>query len=340
MNVIKFPPLLRSGSRKAFVAARPRNSHEFRYRCAALCFALFLAISTAFARDPLTFGSIETTVPEGPLRGWWARIRLDDPRVRVDSTAPLAETIAEYPAAETKLETVPDWAEAHGATLAINASFFDLLSDPKKASPSYTPGYYTGGPSDILGVSLGSRGLVSPPRIVEAHGDPALLIYADGRARITYVEPDELAGVVCAVAGIGATDDRKISGSLLVEAGKNTGATARVAPKVRHPRTAAGVTADGRTLILLTIDGRQPGHSVGATLLEMADMLIELGAHDAVALDGGGSTSFYLKRSDGSVVANKPSGGQWRPVANHLGIWIAPAPTTATPAAAEPAHKR
>ncbi len=297
--------------------------------------ALLFVGSSAAARDPLTFGSIETTVPEGPLRGWWARIRLDDPRVRVDSTAPLAEKIAEYPAAETKLQTVPDWAEAHGATLAINASFFDLLSDAKKASPSYTPGYYAGGPSDILGVSLGSRGLVSPPRIVEKHGDPALLIYADGRARITYVEPDELAGVVCAVAGIGATDDRRISGSLLVEGGKNTGATARVAPKVRHPRTAAGVTADGRTLILLTIDGRQPGHSVGATLLELAEMLIELGAHDAVALDGGGSTSFYLKRPDGSIVANKPSGGKWRAVANHLGIWIAPA----LPAAAESPRK-
>ena len=289
----------------------------------------------AFAREPLLFGSIETASPDGPVRGWWAKVRLDDPRVRLDSTAPLAEKITDYPSAEAKLQTVPDWAEAHGATLAVNASFFDLLSDAKKASPSYTPGYYTGGPSDILGVSLGTRGLVSPPRIVEARGDPALLIYADGRARVTYVEADELTGVACAVAGIGATDDRKNSGSLLVEAGRNTGATARVAPKVRHPRTAAGVTADGHTLILLAVDGRQPDHSVGATLPEMADMLIELGAHDAVALDGGGSTSFYLKRPDGTAVTNKPSAGKWRPVANHLGIWIAPEPSKSPAAPAK-----
>jgi hypothetical protein len=291
--------------------------------------ALLIVATSALARDPLTFGSIETMTPNGPLRGWWARIRLDDPRVRFDSTAPLPEPMSEYPEAETRLQTVPDWAEANGATLAINASFFDLLSDARKASPSYTPNYTTGGPSDILGVSLGSRGLVSPPRVVEARGDPALLIYADGRARITYVEPADLDGVVCAVAGIGATDDRTIPGSLLVESGRNTAATARVAPRVRHPRTAAGVTADGCTLILLTIDGRQPGHSVGATLLELADLLIDFGAHDAVALDGGGSTSFYLKRPDGSVVTNKPSSGQWRPVANHLGLWLEPAPARA-----------
>lgn len=300
-------------------------------RPAALLLAAQLFAAAALARDPLLFGSIEMNSPDGPVRGWWAKIRLDDPRVRLDSTAPLAEPVPDFPATETRLLPVPDWAEAQGATLAVNASFFDLLSDPKKASPSYTPDYRTGGPSDILGVSLGSRGLVSPPRVVEARGDPALLIYADGRARATYAGKDDLVGVVCAVAGIGATDDRRLPGSLLVEAGVNTGATARVAPRVRHPRTAAGVSQDGRTLILLTIDGRQPAHSVGATLIELADMMLELGAHDAVALDGGGSTSFYLKRPDGSVVANRPSSGKWRPVANHLGVWIAPV--------AEPAHR-
>ncbi|MBA4138161.1 MAG: hypothetical protein C0518_12665 [Opitutus sp.] len=303
-----------------------------------LCALLLVVAPVAPARDPLTFGSIETTTPDGPLRGWWAKIRLDDPRVRLDSTAPLGTPMPDVPDAEATLQTVPDWAEAQGATLALNANFFGLVRDPKKASPGYKPGYRAGEPSNILGLSLSSRGLTSPPRLVAAHGDPALLIYADGRARVTYVAADDLAGVVCAVAGIGATDDQKNPGSLLVEAGQNTGATARVAPKVRHPRTAAGVAADGRTLILLAIDGRQPGHSVGATLPEMADMLLELGTHDAVALDGGGSTSFYLKRSDGTVVTNKPSGGQWRPIANHLGIWIAPAAAKRS-AAAEPEHK-
>ncbi|MBI2511988.1 MAG: phosphodiester glycosidase family protein [Opitutae bacterium] len=166
---------------------------------------------------------------------------------------------------------------------------------------------------------------------MDGRGDPALLIYAD-HARVTYARATDLDGVVCAVAGLGPTDDRKQPGTLLVEAGRNAGATARVSPKVRHPRTAAGVTADGRTLILLAVDGRQPGVSVGATLPEMADLMIELGARDAVALDGGGSTSFFLKRSDGTLLTNKPSDGNWRPVGNHLGVW-ASWPKQAQPAA-------
>lgn len=294
---------------------------------------LLLGVRTAPAREPLVFGSIETRTPAGPVRGWWAKIHLDAPGVRLDATAPLATRDALPPGTEARLLPVNEWAETNGATLAINASFFDLRNDPKPASAEYTPDYTAGAPSDIRGLSLGVRGLVSPPRVVAEQGDPALLVYADGHARAAYAGAGDLAGIICAVAGIGATDDRKQPGTLLVEAGRNAGATARVAPNVRHPRTAAGVTADGHTLILLIIDGRQPGHSLGVTLPELAGLMLELGAFEAVNLDGGGSTSFYLRRADGSVVTNRPSGGKWRPVANHLGVWIG------EPAPAAPATK-
>ncbi|MBI2813358.1 MAG: phosphodiester glycosidase family protein [Opitutae bacterium] len=302
-------------------------------RCVlAAAAGLLLCARPMPAREPLVFGSIETKTPAGPARGWWAKIHLDQPGVRLDTTAPLAKRDGLPPGTEAVLLPVNEWAESNGATLSLNAGFFGLLLDPKPASAEYTPNCTTGAPSDIRGLSLGTRGMVSPPRMVEQRGDPALLVYGDGHARVTYARDSDLAGVTCAVAGIGATDDHRQPGTLLVEAGRNTGATARVAPNVRHPRTAAGVTADGRTLILLAIDGRQPGHSLGVTLPELADLMIELGATEAVNLDGGGSTSFYLRRADGSIVANQPSGGKWRPVANHLGLWIGePAPATPAP---------
>lgn len=287
---------------------------------------LFLCARLALAGEPLLFGSIETKSSAGPVRGWWAKIHLNQPGVRLDTTAPLAAQSALPAGTEAKLLPVNAWAEANGTTLAINAGYFDMLTDPKPASAEYTPNYTTDEPSDIRGLSLSTQGLVSPPRVVTEQGDPALLIYGDGRARATYAREGDLAGVVCAVAGIGATDSLRQAGTLLVEAGKNTGATARVAPTFLHPRTAVGVSADGHTLILLVIDGRQPAHSVGVTLPELADLMLELGAHDAINLDGGGSTSFYLRRADGSVVTNQPSGGKWRPVANHLGIWISGVP--------------
>ena len=104
--------------------------------------------------------------------------------------------------------------------------------------------------------------------------------------------------------------------------GKNVGEHARVQPMVRHPRTGAGVSKDGRTLWLVVVDGRQPEYSVGMTLPELGDLLIELGADDALNLDGGGSSSFVARNSAGEWITNKPSDGKFRPVANHLGFRV------------------
>ncbi len=72
--------------------------------------------------------------------------------------------------------------------------------------------------------------------------------------------------------------------------------------ETRHPRTAVAKMKDGKFL-MMTVDGRQPGVSVGMNLNELAEYLLSLGAVDAMNLDGGGSTTMFL---DGKVV-NKPS---------------------------------
>lgn len=70
----------------------------------------------------------------------------------------------------------------------------------------------------------------------------------------------------------------------------------------RHPRTAVGWTARGDVL-LVTVDGRQQGWSEGMSLPELADLMIGLGAVEAMNLDGGGSTTFV----DRGTVDNRPS---------------------------------
>ncbi|CAM5325656.1 phosphodiester glycosidase family protein [Streptomyces pharetrae] len=62
----------------------------------------------------------------------------------------------------------------------------------------------------------------------------------------------------------------------------------------RNPRTAAGVTRDGR-LLLLTVDGRRPGHSAGLSITETAEVMRGLGAVHAINLDGGGSTAMVVR---------------------------------------------
>jgi Phosphodiester glycosidase len=72
--------------------------------------------------------------------------------------------------------------------------------------------------------------------------------------------------------------------------------------EARHPRTAVGVRADGR-ILLVTVDGRQPELSVGMTIAELAALLLELGAVEAVNMDGGGSTTMVVR----DRVVNSPS---------------------------------
>jgi exopolysaccharide biosynthesis protein len=75
----------------------------------------------------------------------------------------------------------------------------------------------------------------------------------------------------------------------------------------RQPRTMAGVTRAGG-LILVTVDGRQPGRSEGATPTEEAALLRSLGAVSGVNLDGGGSTAMAVR----GALADVPSGGTLR----------------------------
>ena len=91
----------------------------------------------------------------------------------------------------------------------------------------------------------------------------------------------------------------------------------------RHPRSAAGVSADGSILYLLVIDGRRPG-SAGATELETALLLRALGSHEGLNLDGGGSSTLAIRYPDNTVrTVNTPGGiGRERVVAGCIGIII------------------
>ena len=71
----------------------------------------------------------------------------------------------------------------------------------------------------------------------------------------------------------------------------------------RNPRTAIGYTADG-TILLVTVDGRRPGWSVGMTMAGLAHEMIALGAVNAVNLDGGGSTVMWVA---GQGLVDRPS---------------------------------
>jgi hypothetical protein len=93
------------------------------------------------------------------------------------------------------------------------------------------------------------------------------------------------------------------------------------------PRTAVGLNKNGRYLILIVVDGRQPFYSEGATFTQLAQLMIDQGAYVAMSLDGGGSSTLVIEGENGEPeVLNSPIDnyipGRERPVGNHLGVFI------------------
>lgn len=176
--------------------------------------------------------------------------------------------------------------------------------------------YYTGADiqwnADLIGLSISEGQIVSQPESLP-YGGRSFLVSQDNIARFEVTSPgSDLTGVWTAVE----------AWPFFLVNGLNN---ANPSDTSVHPRTAIGLTGDNRYLIMITIDGRQPGYSDGATLWETAEWLIRFGAYNGLNLDGGGSTHMWISNGDGGAIAlNSPS--EDRAVAGHLGVFAAPLP--------------
>ena len=91
-----------------------------------------------------------------------------------------------------------------------------------------------------------------------------------------------------------------------------------------HPRTAIGIDWETGNILMLVIDGRQD-FSRGYTMVELARLMTELGADEALNLDGGGSSTMIARKTNGKVrVLNSPSDGRPRAVPNGLEVFYTP----------------
>jgi exopolysaccharide biosynthesis protein len=99
--------------------------------------------------------------------------------------------------------------------------------------------------------------------------------------------------------------DALVTGPLLLYHGKRVRLPETSIVVNRHPRTCIGIEKNGR-VILLTLDGRTD-QAVGMTLVRLTDLMISLKCTDAVNLDGGGSTTMWIRGKPFGGVVNMPS---------------------------------
>ena len=116
-----------------------------------------------------------------------------------------------------------------------------------------------------------------------------------------------------------AAEDIVAAGPKLISNGRIeiTDARERMIPGLRnglHPRTAIASLADGR-VVLVVVDGRRPPDRVGMTLDELARVLMELGAREAINLDGGGSSTMVVR---GAIVNHPSDAAGERPVSDAI----------------------
>ena len=101
------------------------------------------------------------------------------------------------------------------------------------------------------------------------------------------------------------------SGPIMLENGRisDWSACGKSFIDTRHPRSAIYTKKDG-TIVFITVDGRSEGNAAGVSIPELAFLIRVLGGKEAINLDGGGSTTLWLKGAPDNGVLNYPTDNQ------------------------------
>lgn len=210
---------------------------------------------------------------------------------------------------ETDIQTVRDFVNEQNAQIGINAGFF----------------YWDGTGYDVMGFAASDGAIYSPfitwydfpkPLVslnISAANIASVIKYNATMPPPYYYEPPSTS-IYNAVPG----------SERIVYNGVNTTSTTYYLDTALHPRTAGGITSDNK-LVLVTVDGRNPGHSDGMYTREIADVLIEFGVKTGINFDGGGSTTLVFADPNVRLV-NIPVGisdvpGTERLTANNIAIF-------------------
>ena len=257
--------------------------------------------------------------PKLPLRAWYVSVARGKESGRVE--------VLVSDDTEDRRETVSSFAADTGACVVINGGYFSMELTPTRHAGLLVVDGVIEAPATRSVV----RGEVRYPTaraalgVTDAGFDVAWVTSREGNLQSWSAPPSHRQGSPAELDPTTSTpwnvEDALGGGPALVSDGEIKVATNEEvffgsAIPYTHPRTAAGITADG-TLLLLLVDGRQRA-SRGVRLEELAAIMVEIGAEEALNLDGGGSSSLVV---NGQLLNNPVGRGMEREVMTALGVF-------------------
>jgi len=235
------------------------------------------------------------------------KINLNTPGIRFTTTPGNGEAGPR----ETWCETTREFVQNAKAQIGINGNFF--INDKETHA-------------ELLGLAVSDGKTVSP----WDRGWAKFAVNIAEDNSVTFLERADKAWGTTKTHPEALLYNTLSGNMMIVKGGQST------APEggERHPRTGIGLCRE-RTLLLLIVDGRQPEYSVGMTYAEMASIFLKYGAVEALALDGGGSSTLVIANPVPQVVnvpipIEMPGGfsinppGIERKNGNNLAVFAAP----------------
>ena len=303
---------------QAFVACVSCSATAFTWAAAGpdLAWEPLVALNAGLPAGVRVYAGTDSKLP---LRAWYVSVAAGTDSGRVEVLVSSDPT--------DRRETVSSFAASTGACVVINGGYFTM---------DRTPAHHAGllvidGVIEAPATRSAVRDDVRYPTARAALGlrsagfDIAWATSRGGELQAWAAPPPHRQGVPAELDPKTSTpwvvEDALGGGPALVSNGRveittNEEVFFGTAIPYTHPRTAAGITADG-TLLLLLVDGRQR-MSRGVRLEELAAIMVGIGAEEALNLDGGGSSSLVV---NGRLLNNPVGRGAEREVMTAVGVF-------------------
>ena len=246
--------------------------------------------------------------------------------LKIDLTSPEVEVFAalspdpdgpEGPA-EGELVLPETFMSDEGILALINANAFSYLPPPTNTPPR--KGMYVGRPVRIQGLAAADGEIRSPDQPdrlafwLDEKGKPHIG-HPTVKDKVQHGVADWFSPLV--VDGLAVGETKPGDEGLLDEEDL---ANTKISKDI-HPRTMLGFDDTGTWLLLVVVDGRRNGYSIGLRLSEQAALMKERGCTQAINLDGGGSSIIMIRDENGDLrTVNRPSSNRHRPIPIMLGL--------------------